>query len=54
MIRRAIGPTTTTPGYALVLANAKVLPRLAVQDHDKRSDGFTLALGAQFPHGSMT
>jgi len=43
MIRHAAAPTETKPGYALVLANAKVLPRILPQDHDKRSDGFTVA-----------
>lgn len=43
MIRRAVAPTLGTPGYALVLANAKVLPRLTPQAPDKRADGFTIA-----------
>lgn len=41
-IRPAIAPTTTTPGYAVAVKNATVLPRLP-RDLSKRGDGFTLA-----------
>jgi hypothetical protein len=41
-IRPAVGPTATTPGYAVVLRNASVLPSLP-SDLSRRDDGLTFA-----------